>query len=104
MATSSQSSAEWSGFKETTTIIKVEIVSPTATIPATTPATALAATPSTAFDIKDLQNNNALWYKIHVFIYDLRSFREIPTAQARLDRIVDASYIGMPYFKPDEVK
>ena len=61
------------------------------------------STTTTAFTTKDLQKNRSLWYKIHVFIYDLRNFREIPTAQARLDRVVDASYIGMPYFTSDEV-
>jgi hypothetical protein len=51
-----------------------------------------------------LKNHLRLWYKIHVFVYDLRNFREISDAQARLDKIVDASYIGLPYFKPDEVQ
>lgn len=62
------------------------------------------ATNTTTFTIKDLQDNAALWYKIHVFIYDLRNFREIPTAYARVDSIVDASDIGMPYFKQEEVE
>jgi len=49
--------------------------------------------------IRDLKNQPC-----HVFVYDLRNFREISDAQARLDRIVDASYIGLPYFQPNEVQ
>ena len=54
--------------------------------------------------VQDIKNQPRLWYKVHVFVYDLRNFREISDAQARLDRIVDASYIGLPYFQPDEVQ
>ena len=54
--------------------------------------------------VQDLKTHPCLWYKVHVFVYDLRNFREIPDAQARLDKIVDASYIGLPYFQPDEVQ
>lgn len=57
-----------------------------------------------AFTVAELQKNESLWYKLHVFIYDLRNFREVSEAQSRLDRIVDASYIGMPYFKEEEVR
>lgn len=53
--------------------------------------------------VQDLQNTPSLWYKIHVFVYDLHHFREKSSSQGRLDSIVDASYIGMPYFHPDEV-
>ena len=42
--------------------------------------------------------------QVHVFVYDLRNFPEVPDAQARLDRTVDASYIGLPYFQPDKVQ
>ncbi|MCJ1238079.1 hypothetical protein MMC14_006068 [Varicellaria rhodocarpa] len=57
----------------------------------------------TTVTVSDLQKNTPLWYKLHVFIYDLRNYREIPEAQARLDSIVDASYMGLPYFEVDEV-
>ncbi|RDL32545.1 Uncharacterized protein BP5553_09001 [Venustampulla echinocandica] len=67
----------------------------------TTAAANLKTTPLTT--IQDLKNQPCLWYKVHVFVYDLRNFREIPDAQARLDRIMDASYIDLPYFTPDEV-
>jgi hypothetical protein len=59
---------------------------------------------TTAPTLLDLQTNRTLWYKVHVFVYDLRNFREIPTSQERLDRIVDASYIGTPYFTDDEAQ
>jgi hypothetical protein len=66
------------------------------------------ASPSSALHIpitvQELKSQRCLWYKVHVFVYDLRNFQEIPEAQARLDKIVDASYIGLPYFKPDEVQ
>lgn len=42
--------------------------------------------------ITDLKANTALWYRVHVFVYDLRNFRGIPAAQKRLGSIVDASY------------
>ena len=50
-----------------------------------------------------LQQNTSLWYKVHVFMYDLRHFREKVDSQARLDSVVDASYLGMPYFQDQEV-
>jgi hypothetical protein len=39
----------------------------------------------------------------HVFVYDLRNFKERADCQSRLDNIVDASYLGTPYFKQEEV-
>ena len=45
--------------------------------------------------IKEIKNNIPLWYKIHVFVYDLRNFH-VSQAQARLDEAIDASYIGSP--------
>jgi hypothetical protein len=53
--------------------------------------------------ISEIRSNKPLWYKLHVYIYDLRNFREVPFSQARLGSIVDASYIGLPYFTPEEV-
>jgi hypothetical protein len=59
--------------------------------------------PYTAPTIQDLRNTHSLWYRIHVFVYDLRNFRERADCQSRLDSIVDASYLGTPYFKQEEV-
>jgi hypothetical protein len=58
---------------------------------------------STAPTIQDLRNTHSLWYKIHVFVYDLRNFKVRADCQSRLDSIVDASYLGTPYFKQEEV-
>ena len=52
--------------------------------------------------VADLRNDTRLWYKLNVFIYDLRNFRDIPKSQERLDSIIDASYIGLPYFTTTE--
>lgn len=46
---------------------------------------------------------NALWYRLHVFLYDLRNFSDNNKSQARLDQIIDASYLGQPYFSDNEV-
>jgi hypothetical protein len=56
------------------------------------------------FTIEDIKGApNHLWYRLHVFVFDLRLYREKVDAEARLEQIVDASYIGTPYFQPDEV-
>lgn len=62
---------------------------------------------NTTYSIQDLQRNKKLWYKIHVFVYDLRNFDEVATSQDRLNSILTASYvdglyIGLPYFTPEE--
>lgn len=56
------------------------------------------------YTVQDLQDLPSLWYRIHVSVYDLRNFKEKVDSQARLDSIVDASYIGMPYFQPNEAE
>ncbi|KAH7383523.1 hypothetical protein BKA64DRAFT_160720 [Cadophora sp. MPI-SDFR-AT-0126] len=55
-------------------------------------------------EIEDLRKNPNLWYKIHVLLYDLRNFGEVKESHDRLEKVADASYIGMPYFSTDEVK
>ncbi|KAJ9202130.1 hypothetical protein DTO021D3_3626 [Paecilomyces variotii] len=60
-------------------------------------------TPITADDsIENLQSNKLLWYKIHIFLYDLRHFQE-EASQARLDSVIDSSYLCSPYFTSEEV-
>ncbi|KAL8686384.1 MAG: hypothetical protein Q9218_007144, partial [Villophora microphyllina] len=54
--------------------------------------------------VQDLKNRSPLWYKLHVFIYDLRSFREKADSQARLDSIIDPFYLGLPYVQYDEAE
>ncbi|KAI9836346.1 MAG: hypothetical protein M1837_003394 [Sclerophora amabilis] len=55
-------------------------------------------------ELQDPTRLPTLWYRIHVFVYDLRHFREKDDSQARLDQIVDASYLGTPYFSAEEVR
>jgi hypothetical protein len=62
-----------------------------------------APSPTTIVSIADIKANKGPWYKLHVFIFDLRNFREVPNSQARLNSVVDAPYIGLPYFTPEEV-
>jgi hypothetical protein len=57
----------------------------------------------TTTTISEIRSNKPLWYKLHVYIYDLHNFGEAPYSQARLGSIADASYIGLPYFTPEEV-
>lgn len=46
--------------------------------------------------------NRLLFFKLHVFIYELRQFRQDEEMRDRLDRVVDEFYIGMPYFTETE--
>jgi hypothetical protein len=64
------------------------------------PHTATATT--TTHTIADLRSNNALWYKLHDFIYDLRNLSSNDASRDRIDTIVASNYIGMPYFTEHE--
>ncbi|KJJ35563.1 hypothetical protein AFLA70_12g006100 [Aspergillus flavus AF70] len=55
----------------------------------------------TVTDLKDSYSFPNLWYRIHVLIADLKSFDK-PASNKRLERIVDPSFIGEPYFTPKE--
>lgn len=79
-----------------TTIDQVPEVSPTEKSGAQPIDLASQTTPTAT--IADLRSMPNLWYKINVFVYDLRNFRERPDARSRLDSISDSSYIGQPYF------
>ncbi|CZT51672.1 uncharacterized protein RSE6_12850 [Rhynchosporium secalis] len=59
---------------------------------------------SLSTSVEDLRKNQDLWYKLHVFLYDLRNLREIKESHDRLDKIADASYIGLPYFSAHEAQ
>lgn len=52
--------------------------------------------------IDELRSDNALWYKLHVFMYDLRNFRSNSDSRTRLDSVVHEYYLGEPYFSEDE--
>src|SRR6186713_1655681 len=65
-------------------------------------ATSTGSPPTQVLSIHDLHQDSVLWYKIHVFLYDLRHFRSSSTSQARLELVVDPSYVGAPYFTSGE--
>lgn len=71
-------------------------------VPALTAKIMKLITPSKT-TIQELRDNLPLWFKIHVSVYDLRNFQEVPKAQMRLDQITDASYLGFPYFTATEI-
>ncbi|KAK6529078.1 hypothetical protein TWF694_004296 [Orbilia ellipsospora] len=50
------------------------------------------------------QGENNLWYWLHVFLYDLRYFRDREDSGGRPESITDISYLGAPYSLPAEVK
>ena len=53
---------------------------------------------------QDLQENAHLWYKVRVFLFDLRNFKEREGSRDRLELVVDPAYIGAPYFEPAEAE
>ena len=61
----------------------------------------LSSTTNT-YTIEDLRHDNVFWYKLHVFMYDLRNFRSNADARDRLDCVVSEHYIGEPYFDASE--
>ncbi|TIA22214.1 hypothetical protein D6C80_01441 [Aureobasidium pullulans] len=71
----------------------------TAQMEATTLQTEKIPTPT----ISDLKSNSPLWWRIHVFTYDLRHYRERPDSLDRLETIVDISHLSTPYFNESEV-
>ncbi|KAJ4299830.1 hypothetical protein N0V90_005076 [Kalmusia sp. IMI 367209] len=50
----------------------------------------------------NLRSDNVLWYKLHVFMYDLRNFGDKDDSRARLECVVASNYIGEPYFNDHE--
>lgn len=54
--------------------------------------------------LQNIQQFPALWYKIHVFIYDLRHFHEKVASETRLEQVIDPFYLGLPYFKEGETE
>ena len=49
-----------------------------------------------------LKANTAIWYKLHVLLYDLTTFRADSVSRGRLEAVNDISYIGKPYFSSEE--
>ncbi|KAI9759695.1 MAG: hypothetical protein M4579_002172 [Chaenotheca gracillima] len=65
-------------------------------------------TPEKTYTISELlESFPTLSYRIHVFVFDLRSFREKSdvqeSSQARLNESLDLLYLSAPYFTPEEV-
>jgi hypothetical protein len=56
----------------------------------------------TTTSMQDLKELPALWYKLHVLIFDLRSHKANSTSRDRLETVIDPSYVGSPYFTPAE--
>ncbi|KFZ03163.1 hypothetical protein V502_11179 [Pseudogymnoascus sp. VKM F-4520 (FW-2644)] len=52
--------------------------------------------------LSNLQENPALWYKIHVLLYDLCNISKDRAAEARTLCTTDELYISAPYFTPEE--
>lgn len=63
------------------------------------------STPQKTHPKTDLQKDEFrnLWYRLRVFVYDLRTFNTDPTARSRLDSVTDPAYLGPPYFSNEEV-
>lgn len=58
----------------------------------------------TSPQIQSLQSDTQCWYKVKVFLFDLRHFKERTDSRDRLEPITDPSYIGAPYFEPAEIQ
>ncbi|XRM43927.1 hypothetical protein ABZX51_007083 [Aspergillus tubingensis] len=43
------------------------------------------------------------WYRVHVLVFDLKNFNN-DSSKKRLDKVTDPSYIGKPYFSPEEAE
>ena len=54
--------------------------------------------------LSDLWEDTNLWYRIRLFLFDLRHFREQSQSRERLEMVIDPSYIGAPYFDQAEVR
>jgi hypothetical protein len=59
------------------------------------------ATAKSPLTLSDLRQNNNLWYKILVLIYDFQHQKDA-VSKRRMDATIDAIYISMPYFTPEE--
>ena len=54
--------------------------------------------------LPELKMDSNIWYKIHVLLYDLRHFEQSNISQSRLETVIDPSYLGEPYFNPEEAE
>lgn len=49
-----------------------------------------------------IRNDPALGYKLRVLIYDLLNISRDPSSEKRINTTTDESYLGPPYFSPEE--
>ena len=59
---------------------------------------------NSSVSLAELKTDSKVWYKIHVLLYDLRHFEQSDVSRSRLERVVDPSYIGEPYFNQEEAE
>ena len=57
-----------------------------------------------SISLPELKMDSNIWYKIHVLLYDLRHFEQSNISQSRLETVIDPSYLGEPYFNPEEAE
>ena len=62
----------------------------------------MAESQSTALRVQPLKNDKALWYRLHVFIFDLHNFESDPHSKLRLELLHDPQFLGTPYFDQDQ--
>ena len=57
-----------------------------------------------SISLPELKMDSNIWYKIHVLLYDLRHFEQSNASRCRLETVIDPSYLGEPYFNPEEAE
>ena len=57
---------------------------------------------NSSISLPELKMDSDIWYKIHVLLYDLRHFEQSNVSRCRLETVIDPSYLGEPYFNPEE--
>ena len=53
-------------------------------------------------DLRDGTISSTLWYRIHVFLFDLQHYSHRDDSRTRLESVTHPSYIGLPYFEAPE--
>ncbi|KAF1996444.1 hypothetical protein P154DRAFT_443362, partial [Amniculicola lignicola CBS 123094] len=68
-------------------------------IPSLSPNSQAQSSPPT---VADLRENKSLWYKLHVYIYELQHSRSNENSRGRLELLIDPLYLGEPCFSDAE--
>ncbi|RJE25219.1 hypothetical protein PHISCL_02432 [Aspergillus sclerotialis] len=69
---------------------------------ACTSVTTSTAVTKSLSDLRDKTISPTLWYRIHVFLFDLQHYSHRDDSRTRLESVTHPSYIGSPYFEPSE--